>query len=352
MEDEIVQRIGRAIAEKIFPGCVVGIVQKNGKRIILPFGRFTYDEASNVVKEDTIYDVASITKAIPTASLLLTLIDEGRVGLNDSLINYLPEFGSTGGKDKVLISHLLTYTLDLDMPAMSSLKDKTADEIISIAFKAPLKNQPGKKHHYTNVTAGLMGLTIRQLTGRNLDDLSEELFFRPLSMTRTTFHPENFAKNEIVPTEFDDWRGRLIHGEVHDESSYVVNQKFILGMAGLFSTAPDLLKFLEMLLQHGELNGNRYFSASMVRAMHANQLADIGRSGGLGWELNQSEFMGKYAPELFGKTGFTGCLVLASPVKGAGLVILSNRIYPKRGDYQAIYEVRKDIADIVFRGNG
>src|SRR3989344_4478016 len=348
MEDEIAKRINRAMTKKVFPGCVVGIVYKDGKKIILPFGRFTYDEMSNLVQEDTIYDVASVTKAIPTASLLLTLIDESRIKLNDPVVKYMPEFGSSGGKDKILVRHLLTYTLDLDLPAMASLKEKTADEIIDIVFRAPLKSQPGEKFLYTNSTAGLIGFLIRNVTGRNLEDLSEELFFRPLHMTRSTFNPETFTKNEIAPTEFDDWRGRLIHGEVHDESSYILNKKFILGIAGLFSTTPDLLKFLEMLLNDGEFHGQRCFSASIVREMHTNQLADIGKSGGLGWELNQSEFMGKYAPELFGKTGFTGCLVLVNPIKGIGMALLSNRIYPKRSDYKAIYEVRKDIADIVF----
>lgn len=348
MEDKIAKRIKQAISDKVFPGCVVGIVVKNRDKKIFPFGSFTYEVNSTLVKEDTIYDVASITKAIPLASVILSLIDKKQVELHGPISKYIPEFRNDGGKDKVLIWHLLTYTLDLDVPSMASLKMKTPEEIKEIVLRAPLKSLPGERHLYTNSTAYLMGLLINNVTHRNLDDLSDELFFEPLQMTRTTFRPETFSKNEIVPTEFDDWRGRLIHGEVHDESSFVLNKKFILGIAGLFSTASDLLKFMEMLLSNGELNYKRYISTKMVAAMHTNQLTNINKSAGLGWDLNQPDYMGKYASEIFGKTGFTGCIVLCNPKKGIAMTLLSNRIYPKRGDYGPMYAVRRDIADIVF----
>jgi CubicO group peptidase (beta-lactamase class C family) len=348
MKDEITKRVKQAISDKVFPGCVIGVINKNGERKIFPFGKFTYDADSTLVKEDTIYDVASVTKAIPLASVLLSLIDRKQVDLHDPISKHIPEFGLGGGKDKVLIWHLLTYTLDLDVPSMASLKIKTPEEIKEVILRAPLKSLPGDRHLYTNSTAYLIGLLINNVTGRNLDDLSNELFFKPLGMTRTTFHPETFSKNEVVPTEFDEWRGRLIHGEVHDESSFVVNKKFILGMAGLFSTAPDLLKFMEMLLNDGELNHKRYFSNTMMEAIHTNQLASINESAGLGWELNKPDYMGKYAAEIFGKTGFTGCVVLCNQAKGTAMTLLSNRIYPKRGSYLPIYEVRRDIADIIF----
>lgn len=111
MLDAISKQAERAIQEKVFPGCVVGFVKKNGERNILPFGHFTYDADAAPVRQDTIYDVASITKAIPTTSLALLLIDQGKIKTTDKLIDYIPEFNNSD-RERVLIKHLLTYTLD------------------------------------------------------------------------------------------------------------------------------------------------------------------------------------------------------------------------------------------------
>lgn len=329
LREQIEKRINRAIQERIFPGCVIGVVKKDGNRSVLPFGHFIYDEQSRAVSEDSIYDIASITKAIPTSSLLLTLLGDGSIKLADPVVKYVPEFGNYEDKKKITVKHLLTYTLDLDIPSMASLKTKTADEIIGVVVKAPLKSEPVAKYLYANSTTLVTGLLIRNASGKDIDTFADEKFFKPLAMHRTTFHPEKFPKDEIVPTEFDDWRGRLIQGEVHDESTYILNKKFILGISGLFSTAPDLLNFMEMLIQGGKISE--------------------GGSTGLGWELNQPRFMGKYSANIFGKTGFTGCLVLCDPLKGIGMVFISNAIYPKRKtDSTSIHEVRRDLADIIF----
>ena len=110
-KNQISQAASQAIKDKIFPGCVVGVVNKNGERQILPFGNFTYDESSAKVEENTIYDTASLTKSIPTGSLALQLIDDGKLKLTDKLIDYIPEFNNSD-RENVLIKHLLTYTLD------------------------------------------------------------------------------------------------------------------------------------------------------------------------------------------------------------------------------------------------
>ncbi|MGC9603380.1 MAG: serine hydrolase [Minisyncoccia bacterium] len=350
MERAIIERAERAIKEGVFPGCVIGTVRKTGERMVVPVGHFTYEEISARVNENTIYDVASVTKSIPATSILLGLIDEGVVALDDPVVKYIPEFGNHPGKESVLIKHLLTYTLDIKgVPPMASFKTKTADEIIDIVLKAPLTREPGEKLLYSNTTALIIGVLIRNITGRDIDGLADERFFEPLKMDHTTFHPERFSREEIAPTEFDEWRGRLIHGEVHDESTYILNQKFITGISGLFSTVPNILNFMEMLINGGRMNGREYFSEKIIREMGTNQLTGTNESSGLGWELNQPRFMGKHAPELFGKTGFTGCLVLCSLEENIGMAFLSNTIHPKRKiDPGSINRGRKDIADIVF----
>ena len=350
MDNQIKARLQKAVNDKVFPGCVLGVVTKDDKRKIYSVGTLTYDADSPAVKGDTIYDVASITKAIPGGAVLLKLIDEGKLGLGDRLVDYIPEFGNFENKKEVLIRHILTYTLDLDVPPMSTLKDKSAEEITRLIIESPLKSLPGTKYLYTNATAFFIGFIVEKVTGQKIDELANEYFFRPLQMNRTTFHPNKFPKNEIAPTEIDDWRGGVVHGEVHDESTYVLRNKYIVSIAGLFSTAPDLLNFQEMLLNRGSYKGKKYFSPEIVKDMHTNQIADIGQYEGLGWELNAPIYMGNFSHErMFGKTGFTGCLVLTDPIKGVGFTLLSNRTYPKRPlDSSAINEVRRDIANIVF----
>lgn len=349
MKNKIAEIINNGIKDKVFPGAVVGVI-KNGQKDFFSFGRFTYDESSPLVKDDTVYDVASITKSIPASCLLLSLIDQGKVDLNDRLIKHLPEFNNSPGKENVLIKHLLTYTIDFDIPSMSSLKNMSPDEIINIIINAPLKSSAGTKFIYANSTALIIGLLLKKLTGRMVNDLAEEYFFNPLKMTRTTFHPLNFLKKEeIAPSEICDWRGMLIQGEVHDESSFVLQKKYFLGIAGLFSTAPDIILFLEMLLNKGEKDKRRFFSEDMIKSMRTNQLAEIDGCVGLGWKLNQPDFMGRCSKDICGMTGFTGSFVLWNALKGLGLTMLTNRIYPKRPlNDLAINKIRNALADIVF----
>lgn len=352
MENLIKNRLRKAIDDKVFPGCVLGVIFKNGERKVYPMGRFTYENDSPSVKEDTIYDVASVTKAIPGSSILLKLIDEGKLEINDRLADYIPEFANYENKKDVLIKHLLTYTLDLDMSAMSSLKEKTANEITETVIGAPLKSLPGIKYAYSNPTAFLIGLVVEKITGKKLDESADEYFFKPLGMNRTTFHPEKFNKSEIAPTEMDDWRKRIIQREVHDESAFVLMENGPTAIAGLFSAVPDLLNFQEMLLNKGTYKEKTYFSPTIVEKMHTNQIEKDGDFAGLGWELNKPSFMGKHSHEqMMGKTGFTGCVVIIDPTRDVGFTLLSNRIWPKRPkDNSAINEVRRDIADIIFTG--
>lgn len=349
MRKQISEIINQGIKDKVFPVAVIGIINNNRKDIF-SFGRFTYDENSPLVEDNAVYDVASVTKSIPTSCLLLYLMDQGKIGLDDRLVDYLPEFNNDQGKDNVLIKHLLTYTIDLNIPPMSSLKNMSPDEIIDIINAAPLKFAAGTKFLYANPTTLLIGLLLKKLTGKMVDVLAEEYFFNHLKMTKTTFRPLNFLrKEEIVPSEICDWRGGPIQGEVHDESSFILQKKYFLGIAGLFSTAPDILLFLEMLLNKGEKNEKRFFSEDATESMYTNQLAEIGECVGLGWKLSQPAFMGRCSENTCGITGFTGPFVLWNALRGLGLVMLTNRIYPKRPtDNLAINKIRNALSDVVF----
>jgi CubicO group peptidase (beta-lactamase class C family) len=330
MNQKIQKRLDRAIQEKVFPGCVVGIVDREGRREVYPCGNCTYEPGAPKVTEQTIYDVASITKAIPGACSLLKLIDEGKVNLEDRVSNFIPEFGTDHEKKKVTIDHVLRYLLELDIAPLSTLKNKTPNEIIEAVLKAPLKSPAGSTYRYGNSTAVIISLLIEKISGERLDVFADTTFFKPLGMKRTTFHPNIFPKQEIAPTEIDAWRGRVIQGEVHDESTFTLQQKYLPAIAGLFSTVPDLLIFAEMLLGQGELHGQRYFSKQIIEAMET----------GLGWELDDT---------IYFKTGFTGCLIALHSKKGRAFVMLSNRTFPHRPPTtEAIKAVRDDMSEIIF----
>ncbi|MEK7156913.1 MAG: serine hydrolase domain-containing protein [Patescibacteria group bacterium] len=348
MPNEIKVRAERAIREKVFPGCVIGFVEKGKQRSVLPFGSYTYDTGAAPVLENTIYDVASITKSIPTASLALHYIDAGRLALTDRLIDYVPEFRNSD-REVVTIKHLLTYTLG--GYALASLKTKTPDELYEAIMTHEFTLHPGTGFLYSNVPAFLLGLVIEKVGGDTLENLAQATFFQPLGMTRTSLFPQYFSRDDIAPTEIEEWRGH-VQGTVHDESAYVFTVKGgrPVGHAGLFSTAPDLLNFLDMLLHDGELGGTKYLSPGIIAKMSTNQISELGVRAGLGWQLQQP-WMGHSAGEhTFGKTGFTGTSVCVDIERGIGWVILSNRTFPKRPkDDSAIYTFRTDIADIVLR---
>ena len=160
-------------------------------------------------------------------------------------------------------------------------------------------------------------------------------------------------KEEIVPTEICAFRNREIQGEVHDESAFVLQKLFPVGSAGMFSTVPDLLRFLKMLLQDGKFEGKQVIASGILDLISKNAFArDISACTALGFELNSEKFMGKcHSPKTFGKTGFTGASLVGDAEKKAGIVLLSDFTYPKREKTPArINETRAGLADIFFNG--
>jgi len=326
MPERITERALRAIHEKVFPGCVVGVVRNNGERIIMPFGTLRY-AGDERVTEETIYDVASVTKSIPTASLALTYISEGKFALTDLVRTYIPELQNDRA---ATVKDLLQYRVYGEQ--MSSLAELTAKEIAQRIYEFGFTDWPGESR-YTNLPAFLLGIIVERIMGHSLHSQADELFFKPLDMQRTHFFSQG-AEN-IAPSEMD--AGKELCGMVHDESARAFSfEGKTVGHSGLFSTAPDLLNFLQALLI----------------GMHPSVVS--GAQTGLGWQLNQGFFMGKrFGPRTFGKTGFTGASVLCDADRGVGLVILSNRTYPTRPPdamslSSAINIFRREIADIVL----
>ena len=346
LRDTITAFCERAIVDRVFPGCVVGVITPQ-EQWCRSFGRYTYEEDASPVRNDSIYDVASITKAVPVALLALHLLDTGKLRIDDLLIETVPEY--TGGyREAVTMLHLLTHTLDFGFQ-LSAFRELEGNALLEKILSAPLRSPPGAVFSYANATSILLGMVVERITGKALDAAADELLFGPLGMRRTGFFPERGNADDVVPTEFDPGRGRLVHAEVHDESAFALRPK-VVGSAGLFSTVPDLLKVMRMLVDKGVYEGSRFFSTGTVALMHTNLSPAPGSCAGAGWELAQPAFMGSgCGGQAFGKTGFTGCSMVIDPDARAGVILLSNHVHPKRHpDRSIINEVRSGLADCVF----
>ncbi|MBW4061082.1 beta-lactamase family protein [Candidatus Saccharibacteria bacterium] len=348
MNNDLTAILNSAILANVFPGAVLGFSDA-GKRTVISRGHLTYDPSSPAVTAETVYDVASVTKSIPVNALIMQLVEQGRISLDDKVILYLPEIDNEY-RETMLIRHLMTYTVVYDLAeGLGATAKKGSSAVYDVLFHSPLKAAPGTIYFYTNAPAILLGLIIERVLGKPLDQVATERFFEPLGMTSTTFHAEKLGKRDIAPTEITD-RGEIV-GQVHDETAWALRESgLIAGNAGVFSTAGDLLTFCDMLLGGGELNDQRYFDTATIAAMHTNQLAGIGQAAGLGWEMGQERFMGtKMSTNGFGKTGFTGSLVLIDPDQNKAMVLLSNRTYPDRpGTRDGINEVRAQAANLIF----
>lgn len=310
------------VNQHLFPGCALGLTQAGETKFFVD-GKHTYDEQAPLVSEDTLYDIASITKSIPTTFLTLQLIKVGKIGIDDVLETYLAE---TKNKPlgRVTIRQLLSFTPQFPF-TLSKLKEKTASEVLGIIINSDWSLPKSDDHPVSNAIAILLTLVLERVTGQSLDRLADEAIFRPLGMTRTTFYPERFALTEIAPTEIQDWRGGLIHGQVHDESAWVLRSKMIAGSAGLFSCVADLMKFAKMVLRSDVLQD------------------------GLGWEIHKSWMSTQVSSRAFGKTGFTGCFLLFDPLQDKGLVFLSNCVYPHRPVDRHLYnQFRQNLCELVF----
>jgi CubicO group peptidase (beta-lactamase class C family) len=330
MRKEISDRAEQAIAGGVFPGCVIGVVRADGDRSIVALGHFAYDQGRPTTI-DTVYDVASVTKSIPVASLAAIALDRDLLSLSDLVRTHIPELKNDHA---ATIEDLLRYRVR--GARMSELRYETFEEIRTHVFESGFTDLPGASA-YTNLPAFLLGIVLERALGKSIPALADEHFFQPLRMARSTFFPH---RDDCTPTEIDE-RGE-VRGMPHDESAYVfAAERRAVGHAGLFSTVPDLLNFLEAILK-----GGKPFAA----------IRDAAQKG-LGWQLNEKYFMGsRFGPRTFGKTGFTGASVVADADRGVALAILSNRTYPTRpadaySIESGINTFRADIANIVLSGD-
>ena len=343
--------INAAIADSAFPSAVL-LVQKDGKILHeKAYGYYTYDPSSGKISVNTMYDMASLTKVIATTTATMICYDRGLFKLDDKVAKYLPEFG-VNGKENVTIRNLLVHDSGLRpditrKPASFDTVKNKAQAVMDEIYGDSLVYPTGTKMVYSDLNFILMGKIIEKVAGLPLDKFCMKNIFKPLGMNSTMFNPPASLVNRIAPTEYDNyWRHRQIRGTVHDETSQLLGG--VAGHAGLFSTAGDLAKLLQMLLQKGKYHGKRYIKASTVE-MFVKKQSDLS-SRALGWDTKSPEHSSAghlFSDLSYGHTGFTGTSVWTDPTRNLFVVFLTNRVYPTRQDIK-IMKVRPLVHDAVI----
>ena len=324
--------VGDAIERRVFPGAVVLIAEGKHIHHYRAYGTTMYGAAESLpVRRETLYDIASLTKMF-TATAVLRLGEAGALDLHRPAAAYLPGFQA----DDVTIWHLLTHTSGLDI-RLSALRHAGRDALLKTVYNLKPAHPPGSVVAYTNVNSLLLGEIVGRLHGAALDRALHDLVIAPLELRDTRFCPPNDLRTQIAPTEMDEtWRGGLVHGSVHDESAHVLGG--IAGHAGLFSSASDIYRFCLAWLaavnaqpaQYGLATGAPFLRPDTARRAMSNQTPGLSAACGLGWMIDRPNFMGPSPAGMVGHTGFTGPAMVIARAPRIIVVVLSNRIYPKR----------------------
>lgn len=306
------------------------------------YGRQDTAKASAAVDENTMYDMASLTKVISTTTAAMMLEEQGLLNLDRTVASYLPEFNAPD-KAPITIRMIVTHRGGLEAFAALYKQFKGREEYLTQINARPLKSVPGTETVYSDWDMILTQLVMERITGQTLDRFVADKIFTPLGMSSTMYIPDS-AKffDRIAPTEIDTARGGLVHGKVHDENASAMGG--VSGHAGLFSTARDLSIFAQMLLNGGEYNGVRIVKPATIARWTAPQSGTSSRA--LGWDTpSKNSSAGNYfSARSFGHTGFTGTSLWIDPDRDLFVILLTNRVDPTRDNNKHV-PLRRAVAD-------
>jgi uncharacterized protein YbbC (DUF1343 family)/CubicO group peptidase (beta-lactamase class C family) len=329
-----------AIQDGQIPGAVL-LVWHDGQVVYRKaFGNRSLDPRREAMTLDTVFDIASLTKVVATTVAVMQLVQKGDIRVNEPVGKYIPEFAQNG-KEDVTIRQLLTHfsglpeDLDLTQPWQGR------DAALEMAYAEKLINPPGARFLYSDVDFIVLGALIERVSGMSLDQYCRQRIFAPLAMMQTRFQPPPSWLMKIAPTQFDE-QDRMLRGIVHDPTARRMGG--VAGHAGVFSTADDLSKFAQFVL-----NGGSVLSPLMIEKMTTPQqppTAPVLR--GFGWDIDSpfSSNRGDLLPVgSFGHTGFTGTSIWIDPTTRTFIILLTNAVHP-RGKGSAV-ALRSKVATAV-----
>lgn len=340
--------LASAIQDSVFPGAQV-VVTRDGQVLwSYAVGRQTYNPQSPVVTDRTIYDLASVTKVAATTAVVMKLVERKLISLDEPVTHFFPGF-TGGGKERVTIRHLLTHSSGLPAYVRFFEKGVPPDEVVATIVNTDLIYSPGDSMVYSDLGMILMGSIVERVTGERLDDVARNWIYRPLGMERTFFRPDSEFLPEIAPTEIDSvYRKGVVHGVVHDENAWWLGG--VAGHAGLFSTATDLARFAQVMMDGGVFEGRRLFKKETIARFTARQNMPPGSRRAIGWDTPADSLSSAgdyFTPGSFGHLGFTGTSLWIDPNQRIAVILLTNRVHPTR-ERGGMYEVRRQFYNAVM----
>jgi CubicO group peptidase (beta-lactamase class C family) len=335
-----------SVRDRIFPGAVAALISSTDE-IYIPFGRDTYDPIARPISDESIFDVASLTKILATTPAIMQLVERKQLALHDRACHFVPQLRQRP-KDQITVLQLLAHTAGFPGGEPLPRHLKTRDEIVESICSINLLYLPGTSRIYDDLGYILLGLIIESITGLTLDKYCQSEIFEPLGMSETMFVPPKALLGRVVPTEIDADRGGLLRGIVHDERAYLMGG--VAGHAGIFTTAHDLGKFSRSMMGHdkGALAGT--LSTASVTLMWSRQWQDSEGEYGLGWDRLRPSYMnGIDDSDAVGHTGFTGVSVVISPKRDLAMILLSNRVHPVRSSTSLIGQARRRLVEVAMQ---
>jgi serine-type D-Ala-D-Ala carboxypeptidase len=358
-----------AITSRAFPGCALAITLRGELIAHHALGRFTYDPASAPITTASIFDVASVTKAIATTTMAMILYERGLLDLEAPITAIIPEFaGDDRRRRDVTLRMLLAHASGLPAYEKLFLRTTKRQDLLAAALRADLTADPGTRAEYSDIGFIILGVALERLADEPIDTFCQREIFGPLGMSHTNFNPPKAWKDQIVPTANESgndecgtdtlvrqplpspapstaskFRGRIIQGEVQDENASILGG--VAGHAGLFSTAEDTALFA-----HALLNGGRpILRPETINFFTRRETSPEGTSRALGWDTPSSPSQsGRYfGPRSYGHLGYTGTSLWIDADRQLSITLLTNRTWPDCQN-QAIKQVRPAFHDAVI----
>jgi CubicO group peptidase (beta-lactamase class C family) len=344
-----------AIEKEYFPGAQLLIGTDEEVLYKKSYGKFTYDNDSKSVDDNSVFDLASLTKVIATTSAIMKLYDEGKLDLYDRVAYYIPEFG-VNDKETITIQNLLLHNSGLKPWIPFYQTCETKQEAMDMIYNLELSYEPETEFVYSDLNAILLGEIVEKVSNQSLDEYCRENIFKPLKMLSTAYNPDDEMKKKIPPTEYDSrWRNKLLKGEVHDEAAYLIGG--VSGNAGLFSNAEDIYTLMSTLLNGGTYY-NPYSRALRTDTMFKERTVGLFtdrypylsyyNTRALGWDtkpepINYRIPCGELISDsCFGHTGYTGTSAWCDKNRKLIIVFLTNRVYPSRS-HKGIRDFRPEL---------
>jgi serine-type D-Ala-D-Ala carboxypeptidase len=318
--------VEKAVSDTVFPGASLAVFYKGKVVFHKAFGRMTYDPKSSPADTTTMYDLASLTKAVVTTSIAMQLVERDSLSLQAPVSRYLPDFAKNG-KEKVTIEQLMRHTSGLRAHTFYARSCSTPGELFRAIEADTLLSAPGTTTLYSDLNFMLLGRIIETITGQTLAANFHQRFAAPLGMSSTMFTPPPSMIWRIAPVEKDMlWPFKVPRPLVNDQNAALLGG--VAGHAGLFSTTGDLLVMMKMIMQGGSLNHHDFFSAATLRKF----LSRNGYQRAVGWDMRSSDghsSAGDYfSSSSYGHLGYTGTSIWVDPERELAVILLSNRVYP------------------------